>query len=928
MSSLAPSLSTEEIRQEISRIFRKPRNSDLVALFGRGQSGQLSAMGRHWEVVPTLCELELRAAMPRPGEKTPKVFLVDWTDRPLPLDLACRIAGDRVHTISRDSRLASLFGAREVEPGLMGTGLAAVLLGGEFEDIPKATSPRVTIDEAYRGFLRLAFGMSAAGVLDLGLLAAWCLDDEHGPNFSKRCDESADWNKLRGELRAYVEKQGGALAGLVWRAWEQGFGSRFLQAAVLAEAHKRLADPVAEGLLQGVMPTLAPGFGDALLAVDKGALDGMLSNLVPKVPLGPRRQLLTEADALVPQESFLPTRAVSRWLPSGHSARETALASALQAIASDSSYAKYSDALSALESLEEHALDEPMRNQDQRDTRRLAVRLASYLVSRATRPTPAAGASYEPALRLAQDYAVEGGYVDWCRGRLRAPLPFGQDLNDAIHGVLRASDSQRREDNKRFATALLKWVEAGRPATDIVPIHSASRQFATDLVSQETGRRVLVILMDGMSWVTAVQLLERLEGENWEPILWRPKRHEGRAHFPAVIADLPTVTNVSRAAFFSGKRELRAGDKSTASDMKRWLENKALISANSGEPLPELILRNQLMDGEALHESVRKAIDSKSSVVGVVVNAIDEDLKGSSQVARDYSNTNIKPLSGLLTAAAGAERVVLLASDHGHVLGDGMKTHKQGSSFNMEGGKRWRAVHEGHTTQAFELELPTECWKPAGSTKSLAIWDEQVSHGHPNYGEHGGLSLPEVVAPAILIAPEWLSRAQGEEDAGLRTGAFPRPDWWELDLRPPPSISTQAVRKSKKKAAVPDTQLRLIPGAPAQQSAAPQEPVQGPPRLVVALRKSKIFQAQVEGQIQADIDKALEWLSVLAIAGGVMSDREFAKGCKSRPHRVPGLVARMGLLNCDGYPMVEHNRTAQQVVLHRDRLIQQFGLKL
>ena len=53
---------------------------------------------------------------------------------------------------------------------------------------------------------------------------------------------------------------------------------------------------------------------------------------------------------------------------------------------------------------------------------------------------------------------------------------------------------------------------------------------------------------------------------------------------------------------------------------------------------------------------------------------------------------------------------------------------------------------------------------------------------------------------------------------------------------------------------------------------------------------------------------------------------EFARRCGTRPHRVGGLVARMGMLNIDGFAIVEHDRSGGQVRLHRQRLVTQYGL--
>jgi len=71
----------------------------------------------------------------------------------LPLDLGCRLAGGRVWQVSRETRLASLFGARQAETGLMGTGLAAVLLSGEVPGLKKVAGIHLSRHYMVRDFL-------------------------------------------------------------------------------------------------------------------------------------------------------------------------------------------------------------------------------------------------------------------------------------------------------------------------------------------------------------------------------------------------------------------------------------------------------------------------------------------------------------------------------------------------------------------------------------------------------------------------------------------------------------------------------------------------------------------------------------------------------------------------------------------------------
>jgi len=916
----APSLNAGDIRMELDRVFSRQRRSWMTALYGSGEAGTVSAAGREWEVIPTRSEMELRAAMPElaEGEDQARVFLIDWTEKPLPLDLSSRLAAGRIFQISRGTRLAVLLGAREAEPGLMGTGLASVLLSGELTGLKKVSGLRLTRRDAMRRFLDAWAGFTLVEPLTAASVTAFAAINDLGPGLCKRGQDSDAWAQLRSELATFIREEAGPLAALAWSAWEQGLGLRFLQVAALVDAHTRHKDVAAGGLLEGRLVDLAPGFGTQLLAeADRLAVDGLLQEVFDR--LGIDLAVLQQADGLVAQPLFTPTRAASPWLPTGHAAREGLLGAALSALATEPTPAAFDGVLTAMAQLDGHHLDPVLRTAEQRETRRMALRLSAWLVSRAQRPAPGPGPKHQQALGLAESYAQEGGFVDWCRGRLRSPLPFHPELNGGVHATLKAADTVRRGDDEAFSEGLVHWLAAGRPATRVTPIDRATGQFVGELSSAVEGLRVLVVLMDGMSWTAAVQILQRLQTEQWAPVSWRPKGHVGRPSFPPVLASVPSLTQVSRADFFSGRFDRKSGDKHTNEDTKRWAANSALLKANDQAALPALIMRSKLMDGEGLHESVKSAIDSEAAVVGVVVNAIDEDLKGSSQTLCDYSRDVIKPLTGLMTAAAGAERVVLLASDHGHVLGDAMKTHGQALSGDLPYGRRWRALGPHDTPFEFERVLPKSTWCPAGAQGVAAIWDETVAHKYPTYGHHGGLSLAEVVAPTLLLAPDWLHAVGDESIQALETRPFPTPRWWDLEL--------EAARPKPQPPKPPKVQAQVgLPGIEPQ-PAPPPPPAPALPGLVAQLKKSRTFKAQTDGVSEAEVDRVLGWLAVLVTAGGAMADREFARQSQSLPHRVGGVVAKMGrLLNCDGYAMVEHDRQGGQVRLHRERLAMQYGL--
>jgi hypothetical protein len=301
--------------------------------------------------------------------------------------------------------------------------------------------------------------------------------------------------------------------------------------------------------------------------------------------------------------------------------------------------------------------------------------------------------------------------------------------------------------------------------------------------------------------------------------------------------------------------------------------------------------------------------------VAVVVNAVDEDLKSSVQVAKDYSLAPVLPLDALLSAAEEGERAVLLVADHGHVLGDGTRPLGGRLGRDRPGGARWRALAEGEEPEEEEVVLPKTSWVPRGWDRVAVLWDPSVVNRSASYGEHGGLSLAEAVAPAILIAPDWLERAV-PDDSGLAVRSMPTPDWWELRVRKP------AVRPAVTATPRP-VQPSLFDSGP--EPSAPSVPASLP--FIQAIRRSIVFQSQTEGQPAAEVERVLSWLTILIEAGGSLSAADFAAAASVRSHQIGGVVARMGMLNADGFAMVEHDHVGRRVVLHRSRLVQHYGLK-
>jgi len=201
------------------------------------------------------------------------------------------------------------------------------------------------------------------------------------------------------------------------------------------------------------------------------------------------------------------------------------------------------------------------------------------------------------------------------------------------------------------------------------------------------------------------------------------------------------------------------------------------------------------------------------------------------------------------------------------------------------------------------------------------LWDTGVTNRTPHYGEHGGLSLAEAVAPAFLVVPEWLDRIAGE-DVELSCRVLPEPDWWALKVARPLPATLPVERRQPTTTPKQFSLIEVGPAQPAPASlGAPAEPV-----VIARLRQSKVFAQQIAGVPRPEIERVLTWLGALVEAGGAMTAADFARSCGVRPHQVGGVVARMGVLNADGFAIVEHDVAGHRVVLQRTRLLSQFGV--
>jgi hypothetical protein len=200
------------------------------------------------------------------------------------------------------------------------------------------------------------------------------------------------------------------------------------------------------------------------------------------------------------------------------------------------------------------------------------------------------------------------------------------------------------------------------------------------------------------------------------------------------------------------------------------------------------------------------------------------------------------------------------------------------------------------------------------------LYRETDSYGVGSHrGEHGGASLAEVIAPAILIASDELSRSVGVNDPELDLRAFPRPTWWDLEVVDHVT-DLPAVPARKDKPAKPTNQLSMPIVAPVPASA-PQES-----RHAQLLRASDFYKKADKADRQVWDTRVLPVVELLEEHRGSMPDDTFAARMGVPKFRVPGVVAGAAeKLNLEQHAVLVHDRGPGLVRIDLVLLEQLFG---
>jgi hypothetical protein len=483
------------------------------------------------------------------------------------------------------------------------------------------------------------------------------------------------------------------------------------------------------------------------------------------------------------------------------------------------------------------------------------------------------------------------------------------DLSKAYQQLDQVVLNRRSEFNRAFARALANWTSVGSKFAGIIGVEDVLPQVVAKVA--EADNRVLLIVLDGMSWAVCHELLDDIRREHW----FEATLDESSLPPLPVIATVPSVTNCSRASLLSGR--LTSGDQ--AAEKRNFEEQRALKASCDKRHPPLLFHKKEVTEGGrgAVAEDLSRAVLSQNQrVVGVVLNAIDDRLASAQQIRDNWSVNRIGPLGSLLKLARDSGRVVILASDHGHVW------HRPDARIiSSETGSRWRpndgAVQEG------ELVVSGSRVRDGRDGNAVIVpWSETIHYGRQQNGYHGGATPQEMVCPLVIL------RDKSSACSGLFPCEYPKPEWWSTAPTATAVESSPVPAPPKPRTTFFD-EIPEEPEEPACPAPAVQ-PVPAPPKdWIKRLLLSQAYKAQ-KAMIRrhAPEDAVVEsGLEALDASGGIMTPAAFAKAADLPPARLDGLIARMQrLLNVDGYEILTLNRNENKVELNVAKLKKQFDL--
>lgn len=713
---------------------------------------ELSIDGARVHVRPCVSPLAVREALVEHHQASGDGYLVlltDCTDEELGTGIRAHLARGRLFEVNLWETVQSSFKARQLDSAFVARDKAwapmALVEHEPAEGWPEAPGGRLTRDFALSQLAGVILGIASDHV-DAASLLHWSAD----PVATRRYLELAE--PTRAGLATWLVEKTGPAGDLTLRTAEAGNSGDAQALALVADLlwHPD-ADPSAVGMARGMLVSKIggqpPGREEAQ-AWGRAAKVVVAANLAESRP--DAHAVVERAEQLLDELNARAVVPLSGFLPSALDHRLRVLAVELQSALPRPAAAALPPVEAALEVVLEHEL---AATNPRVDTAVMAVRLVRWLAASAA---PGSRADVVDTLAEALDRQARlNAWVDRAFADVHTGDP-DSEVASAYGALTKEVSARRLAHDEQLARLLAEATESDADLGRIIPVESTLARVVRPLAS--TDRGVLLVVIDGMSTAVATEIAEGLAARRWTELV------DGELGArQALLPVLPTLTEVSRTSLLTG-RLMRGHD---AEEKKHFADAVGLPS--------RLFHKDDLRTpaGAALAPSVAEAIaDPTVRVVGVVLNSVDDTLHKLDPGGTTWTLETVQHLPALLDAARSADRVVVLTSDHGHVVERGSTL----ISFAGATSPRWRPA--GPTVSDGEVLVIGRRVLPDGGPIVLP-WREDLRYAAKAAGYHGGASAAEVAVPLTVHV-----RGPVDSLAGWVPAPPPAPPWWFSPVSP------------------------------------------------------------------------------------------------------------------------------------------------
>jgi PglZ domain len=872
----APVATEAQIRRLTQNWLPKARVGQVLAIRARPQwtaPELLEIEGYSVRVVPCPSPLAMRAALTDQVEGERLVVLTDCDEESLGLGLLAHCATLHPVSIEPWELVRTQFGVTDLDPALVKEGrwLAEALIEhAPAQGWPPVTGTVLTRSHALQNLSAALLSLDA-GDLDSAGILQWTTRSVDVVRYS------ALPKGLRTGVAAWLSEAAGAPARWAMVCVDAGNGTDAIPLGLLARLLWAPDVPAStavtaarvrvENLLGGTQPSPADAssWGEAAQAWVERAIEGA-DQLVA--------QMLDRAEdiARAVRADFLLVR--SDLLPAALTARLHDFADKLRAALAKPRTAELAAVELALRVLRRHQLAVTGHCVALAE---MAIRLLRWLA------TPDSA----PPLTLAEAvarYVTSDGWVDRARRAVWAgdPDPY---LASAYRDLHAAVDTRCTAHDQQFAALFAQVTSANTPPGSMLLVEDVLGRVVLPIL--DTKRRVLLLVVDAMNVAASTELVQSATQQGWIELT------PGGGPRVGVLAALPTVTQVSRASLFAGRITIgqQAEERAALAAAVRYdarLLHKAELRAGSGASLAPSVIAT--------------LNDSSVGLVAAVVNTVDDALDRSEPGTTEWTTQTVRAVRDLLAHAT--DRVVVLLSDHGHIVDRGPEMELRP---DHSGGARWRLPDPS----AGEGELLFAGPRVAlGDGRVVLPWRETLRYAPRKAGYHGGASPAEAVIPLTILTASGDTGIPGWAGAPVAS-----PSWWREPVVPSVTADVPAER---------GTLFDVEPASPPSAEGRPEVPL-----LVSTLLASETYRRRRKfvGRAALPDDRVAALLSALVAARGRARIESVAAEAGIPAHRIHlTITALRRLLQVEGYPVLDVDPDGQTVVLDQRLLREQFQL--